>query len=774
MSEEITIEPNISKTEKKICSITSNVISNYLLAKQTKLTTQEKTTLESESIKILCDCVPATTQNPSTFNNTVLVFGYVQSGKTLSFEMVTALARDNEYKLVIIIAGRTNILLNQTTKRFKDDLEIKASNGNFKIFQNLGTNEDQLISNAIINPQKPTLIITVLKHQKYLNNLAELFSKHKLKSNFSNKGVIIIDDESDQASLNTLALANARSSKEEPNKFSAIYEGIKNLRQSFPNHSYIQYTATPQANLLIDYLDLLSPSAIHVLTPGTDYTGGATFFKDSYSTSSSLFYQHTITHWDNRIGKKLLYVREIPKGQVDSTGNYPEDEIYHPTVNDLSSPPNSLKEALRQFLIGAIVTIKIDKAEDYVSMLVHPTNIVKSHKKFKLWINSIIEQWLVDYIAIIDKKAKTNDFYNKMEKSFEDYCETCGLSIYFELIWENLFEIITNYKIHLVTGHELDLTNDVWEDHLCHILIGGTKLDRGFTVKNLICTYMPRYSKGRPNSDTIQQRCRFFGYKRNYLKSCRVFLPPDSINEYADYVEDEEMLRSYFKKYSLKDFYDGKHSMHLTPRLNATRHNILSSKIISNQYGGYKYFQPFGNFEFNNLIVKNFLSKLIPIGTIEYGETKHDVYITDLEFAYLNLIQSFKFVYPEDDIKVKNTALILESAEKRNKTKVYLLNMSQGEPRERGIKEYKFKEEDEEFSIVYRIKAFHQGKNDKYPGDGNLLRVDDKYKTEFGFDDDFIIQIHNFRPKDYFNNDFFSIAIYYPESLCTSLTALTN
>ena len=80
----------------------------------------------------------------------------------------------------------------------------------------------------------------------------------------------------------------------------------------------------------------------------------------------------------------------------------------------------------------------------------------------------------------------------------------------------NLFDIITNYKIHLVTGDEIDLTDEDWVEHLCHILIGGNKLDRGFTVKNLICTYMPRYSKDKSNADTIQQRCRFFGYKKDY------------------------------------------------------------------------------------------------------------------------------------------------------------------------------------------------------------------------------------------------------------------
>jgi len=772
MAEEIYIEHTPDNRENLSCSITSNVIANGLLARQKRMSTKEKTILENESIKILCDCVPSEVPESTNLNNTILVFGYVQSGKTLSFEMVTALARDNEYKLVIIIAGRTNILLNQTTKRMKEDLDIRATNGNFKIFKNIGNNDEQQIINATINPLKPTIIITVLKHQKYLNNLAELFSKFKIRSNFLNKGVLIIDDESDQASLNTMAKANAKSPIDEPTKFSAIYEGIKNLRDSFLVHSYIQYTATPQANLLIDYLDLLSPSSIHVLTPGAGYTGGSTFFRDCYIDDSKLLYQHMVTHWDNTTGEKLLFVRQIPRGKPDIDGKYPDDEVYHPSANDLASPPPSLKEALRQFLIGATVTIKLDKTEEYVSMLVHPTNIVKSHKKFKLWISSIIEQWQSDYMAVLPNSSLTNDFKEKLEKSLNDYCITNSTNIPFNELWVNLFDIITNYKIHLVTGDEIDLTDEDWVEHLCHILIGGNKLDRGFTVKNLICTYMPRYSKDKSNADTIQQRCRFFGYKKDYLKSCRVFLPENSINEYADYVEDEEMLRTYFKNYSLQEFYAGKHSMQLTPRLNATRKNILKSKIVSNQYKDYKYFNPFGNFEFNNALVLSFLGQLSLIGTMIYGETRHNIYKTDIIYVYNELIRKFKFVYPEDDIKVKNTALILESAKENNKTDAFVLLMAQGDPRERGIKEIKFKEDELGDSKVYRVNAFHQGPNRNYPGDRNLLRCDDNYKSQFAFNDDFIIQIHNFRPKNFFTNDFYSLAIYYPESLCTSLIAL--
>ena len=75
-------------------------------------------------------------------------------------------------------------------------------------------------------------------------------------------------------------------------------------------------------------------------------------------------------------------------------------------------------------------------------------------------------------------------------------------------------------------------------------------LNRGFTVENLAVTYMPRYSVSKSTADTIQQRCRFFGYKLNYLKSCRVYLPEDTILEYTEYVQHEEEMRKWLKESS--------------------------------------------------------------------------------------------------------------------------------------------------------------------------------------------------------------------------------
>ena len=77
-------------------------------------------TFREETCDILAHCNPHdAVNNPET---THLAVGYVQSGKTMSFTGVTALAKDNGYRVIIYLAGTKNNLLDQTQKRLRKDL----------------------------------------------------------------------------------------------------------------------------------------------------------------------------------------------------------------------------------------------------------------------------------------------------------------------------------------------------------------------------------------------------------------------------------------------------------------------------------------------------------------------------------------------------------------------------------------------------------------------------------------------------------------------------
>ena len=82
-----------------------------------------------------------------------------------------------------------------------------------------------------------------------------------------------------------------------------------------------------------------------------------------------------------------------------------------------------------------------------------------------------------------------------------------------------------------------------WNHAYGWILVGGQAMDRGFTVRELSMTYMPR-GAGIGNADTLQQRARFFGYKQGYLVHCRLWLETDALDAFRAYVSHEEEMRS--------------------------------------------------------------------------------------------------------------------------------------------------------------------------------------------------------------------------------------
>jgi hypothetical protein len=146
-----------------------------------------------------------------TGQETGLVIGYVQSGKTMSFETTIALARDNGFQIVIVVAGISNPLLDQSTGRLQRDLGLDDPGRGRRWIQFQNPANDDTTVQAIRDllddwrdtgtPEeyKRTVLITVLKHHRRLQNLTAVLTILELEG----VPVLIIDDEADQASLNT-------------------------------------------------------------------------------------------------------------------------------------------------------------------------------------------------------------------------------------------------------------------------------------------------------------------------------------------------------------------------------------------------------------------------------------------------------------------------------------------------------------------------------------------------------------------------------------------
>ena len=606
------------------------------------ITGKEKDNVLSEAIDVLGNCGDPRKEENKT---TGLAIGYVQSGKTLSFTTVSALASQNGFNAIIIIAGSTTKLVDQTTKRLIDDLGIEnRSEVAWNLFKNPKKNQINEICGRMeegLFNDKPVLLITVMKNITHLKNLNALFDSSKLKS--LKLKVLIIDDEADQASLNT------RASNQLENDASAIYDSIKNFRQKIKNHTYLQYTATPQGPLLISILDILSPDFVKILTPGTKYTGGKYFFKRNKES-------------------KYQNIKKIP-----------ENEIYS-RENPIVKIPPSLEEALIFFYLTVLIGVHNDEhpSTHNRTMMIHPSQLTSYHDFYKRWVDMIKNRWL-DELSENDSDPDKKKLIEKFYKVYLDELKNKGFKLTKEQIQKRINLVIKKTPVLLANSRE---RNDLkWKEDYSRILVGGQILDRGFTVEGLNVTYMPR-NIGVGNADTIQQRCRFFGYKKDYIDLCRIYLPRASARAYIDYVTHEEDLRNKLKDFgetnkSLKDF---KREFFLSPQLRLTRRNIISDEIKRYRLIGWRSITKMDdNLIDNNKIIKKFTEK-INFKHSEYsGETeeqKHQESILSSEKIISELLSDLSYKNASNSLFLNHIIfLLILLAEVSNHDKIQVINM---------------------------------------------------------------------------------------------------
>ena len=696
-----------------------------LINRLTKLDSEEKETLLYESESILKNCI-----NPiETIGSTTgIAIGYVQSGKTMSFTTLTALAIDNGFRIIIYFAGIKNNLLEQTTNRLKKDLLTDSDNSRFyKVYQNptIKNNVHLKIKGALLLNQKPAILITILKRFDSIDSLTKVFETFEVKEALGNNGVLIIDDEADQASLNTYGRKNSKSEDWEEDELSSTYSSILNLRASLPNHSYIQYTATPQGPLLINIMDLLSPKFHKVLTPGKSYTGGKTFFEDNPDLIISI----------------------------------PNREVYHHKNNQLSECPQSLINALQIFICGVAITVNIEKKENFLSMLIHADSLKDVSRQFYDWVKMLKDSW-EDRLQLPDGDPSKSELIEQFKENYIEAVRRIQNPPEFNEVMIEVLQVILDTNIELVIAGSKEID---WSNATAHILVGADMLNRGYTVEGLMVSYMPRYSIGKSNADTIQQRCRFFGYKRNFLDSCRVFLPNESIMEYREYVEHEEIFRANLKEHSLEEY---EQLLILSGDINPTRNNILSVDLIKHKLSGWRQLNALQHIDENNFFVEKFIANNTFINFEDFGtpDRRHR-YIRININAAIEFLKNFKIANMPDALRKSSTIQYLRFlADKKEVNYVYIFQMAYSveEGRRRSLDT-----EDGKLKINNIFSGRALSGTDKYPGDKGI-----------SFEDSICIQIHRIRLKhpsmQWDNKLLHTLGIYYPEDFAHSFVGINK
>ncbi|MDQ1910552.1 Z1 domain-containing protein [Paenibacillus sp. GD4] len=430
-----------------------------------------------------------------------LLYGLIQSGKTNIINMIISLAADNGYKLFILLTDNNNALQKQTYDRLHDSIETV-----FPYTISSLKKESLNMLQAVVQNEGIAIVC-----KKNVSDLQGLIEYIKLL-NAQNLPTIIIDDEADVVGLNT----NQRLENTSP---SSINKYLVNLKSTFLLHLYLQVTATPQAILLQDNGNELSPSFIEVSEAGDGYVGIDTLFSDH---------------------KKNEYVKYINSKEIDILTD--ETNLF------MDGYPETLLEALCYFLIGA--SIKITKEERFrrrrsknelqFSFLIHISPLQTIHEK----LNSLLLRFKSDvYEALSD--TTDNEIKSKLHAAFLELSQFSDEKIHYPDLIATLKRYVKDYDVKMLNSSSETTLTDSKAKFL--FIIGGNKLGRGLTIPRLLTTYYGRYTSA-PKIDTISQHARMCGYREKDLDVTRVFVT-EEIADWLRVISDHDKAqRKILKK----------------------------------------------------------------------------------------------------------------------------------------------------------------------------------------------------------------------------------
>ena len=425
---------------------------------------------------------------------TGLALGKVQSGKTLSYTSLIALAIDNGYRVTVVLAGTKNPLLEQNFTRLFNDLEARRPS--LTPFRN-PIPQDADVIRSVLHGGGHALIV-VLKHSRRLEDARRLLAIPELRG----FPTLIIDDEGDEASLNT----QFRRARRSP-----IYRSILALRDALQVHAYVAYTATPQANLLISGIDGLSPDFGILVEPGQGYCGGATFFGTD----------------------RDRYVRPVSLAEAE------EEQVW--------GIPDGLRQAVAAFLVGGAIR-HLRESSEWHSMLIHNSNLRADHERLQTAIRNLIGLWR-ESLGLQDGDPARHELMYLMRTAYEDMCSTVSKPPTWDEVCEQLRDEIWLVEVLMVNSFPLGRDPIGTPFRLKNnILVGGNMLGRGVTIEGLAVTYITRRAKNETNADTMEQRARWFGYKSDYLDVCRIFVTAQLRDDYTELLRHEDDFWEAFRR----------------------------------------------------------------------------------------------------------------------------------------------------------------------------------------------------------------------------------
>jgi hypothetical protein len=454
-----------------------------------------------------------------------LLYGLIQSGKTSILTLTSAMAVDNGFDCIVVLTSDNDPLYDQTKER------IRAALGGITV---LGKNDWKDPKRFATRVENTPFAVVCSKNGSMLKSLLDAFKSAKAK----NLAMLIVDDEADQASLNT----NTSKPAVKPSTINGV---ITKFREYFPVNTYLQVTATPQALFLQRPKHQYRPSFTVLAEPGKEYVGGEAFFGPSTS---------------------LLRITDVNEINDLKATNQP---------NPKAKLPAGLRKALCTFFVGAAARIIQGAGEGY-AFLLHVSLATKDH----VYARQLLDDYIQEAGTALKKKAGSpyTTLLKELQAGYDDLKASESTLPAFDVILERIGFYLNGANLKVINGTSDD---EVKLDSRFNLFIGGNKLGRGVTIKNLLVSYYGRNPR-RAKADTVLQHARMYGYRKKDIGVTRLFLPRILADRFEEIHSMESSLREL-----LEDIPDGAfEGLYITGPWDATRKNVTDPQLIESFNGG--------------------------------------------------------------------------------------------------------------------------------------------------------------------------------------------
>ncbi|MEB6588394.1 Z1 domain-containing protein [Pseudomonas asiatica] len=486
-----------------------------------------------------------------------LVVGHVQSGKTANMAGLISMAADHRWNLFVVLSGTLENLRVQTSERLVSDL-FRSGNLSWRSIEHPSrdSHHGNRAENMRFEPDRPDRhLIVCLKNPARLKHLIEWIQRHKIA--MSQMRLVVIDDEADQAGINTGDISN-----DERSKINALI--IKLINLPLQSVNYVAYTATPAANFLNE-----GP--------------GKTLYPEDFIVALEQADEHfgpvQIFGHDEAGHEPLGIIKDVPAADRALLA-----DLHN---GDSLLLPATLRQSLLWFLC-CVATKRVMGLRKPATMLIHTSAKQQHHTNMEVavkeFLEGLAEMSLQDPASFrLQCESVWNTLTSELDPSsfahrFPRYGRLDRIVALpdFHKIFPEISPILAK-----ITAIELDERQDHRYHrglHICvdncanngvsdenevrrlfypqasdkldftsaFIVIGGGTLSRGLTLENLVSTFFLRASA---QADSLMQMGRWFGYRRDYELLPRIWMPNETRLKYEFMTIAEEDLRDDLERY---------------------------------------------------------------------------------------------------------------------------------------------------------------------------------------------------------------------------------